>query len=58
MCPAGFFSPELAEVVSHGVVGGFVEGFMGTFAEFIVALGDLPYCILLVQNLDELKWDI
>ena len=48
MSPAGFFAPDFAEVVGDGIISRFVEGFLRAFSEFIVSLGDLPYCIVLV----------
>ena len=48
MSPASFFAPDFAKVVGHGIVSRFVEGFLRAFSKFIVTLGDLPDCIVLV----------
>lgn len=55
MSPAGLLAPELAEVVTHGIVGRLVECLVCATAEFVVSLGDLPDCEFVSFSFDEFK---
>lgn len=53
MCPASLFAPQAPEFITDSIISSSGQTAVLAFAEFVVALGNLPDCRALLTVEDE-----